>query len=95
MKGQEIMHDPRIIIVEDDAVIAELIEFNLQNDGYETKGFRDGPSMLAALPQLLPISLIILDIMLPGPDGFEICRLLKRRPQSRIYSRPDADGSQY
>jgi DNA-binding response OmpR family regulator len=33
------MHDPRIIIVEDDAVIAELIEFNLQNDGYETKDY--------------------------------------------------------
>lgn len=75
------MHDPRIIIVEDDAVIAELIEFNLQNDGYETRSFRDGPSMLAALPQLLPISLIILDIMLPGPDGFEICRLLKEDPK--------------
>ena len=74
------MHDPRIIIVEDDAVIAELIEFNLQNDGYDTKGFRDGPSMLSALPQLMPVSLIVLDIMLPGPDGFEICRLLKSDP---------------
>lgn len=74
------MHEPRIVIVEDDAVIAELIEFNLQNDGYETRSFRDGPSMLATLPQLQPVSLIVLDIMLPGPDGFEICRLLKSNP---------------
>lgn len=74
------MQDPRIIIVEDDALIAELIEFNLQNDGHATASFRDGPSMLAALPGLMPVSLFILDIMLPGPDGFEICRLLKNDP---------------
>lgn len=75
------MHEPRIIIVEDDAVIAELIEFNLQNDGYDTRSFRDGPAMLAALPELNPVSLFVLDIMLPGMDGFEICRLLKSDPQ--------------
>ena len=75
------MQDPRIIIVEDDAIIAELIEFNLQNDGHATASFRDGPSMLTALPELMPVSLFILDIMLPGPDGFEICRLLKSEPE--------------
>ena len=71
----------RIIVVEDDAVIAELIEFNLQNNGYDTRSFRDGPSMLRALPQLMPVSLIVLDLMLPGPDGFEICRMLKDDPK--------------
>ena len=75
------MQDPCIVIVEDDAVIAELIEFNLQNDGYVTSSFRDGPSMMAALPALMPVSLFILDIMLPGPDGFEICRQLKSDPE--------------
>jgi len=74
------VHEPRIIIVEDDAVIAELIEFNLQNDGYDTRSFRDGPAMLDALPDLKPVSLFVLDIMLPGMDGFEICRLLKSDP---------------
>ena len=71
------MNEARIVIVEDDAMIAELIEFNLQNDGYDTRRFGDGPSMLAALPQLMPVALFILDIMLPGPDGFEILKIIK------------------
>ncbi len=71
------LSEPLIIIVEDDSVIAELLEFNLQNNGYRTRSFRDGPAMLAELSSLMPVSLFILDIMLPGPDGFEICRLLK------------------
>jgi len=75
------MYDPLIVIVEDDTTIAELIEFNLQNDGYQTRRFPDGPSMLAALSQLAPVSLFILDVMLPGPDGFEICKILKSKPE--------------
>lgn len=75
------MYDPLIVIVEDDATIAELIEFNLQNDGYQTRRFPDGPSMFAVLPQLAPISLFVLDVMLPGPDGFEICKTLKSNPE--------------
>lgn len=73
------MNEARIVIVEDDTMIAELIEFNLQNDGYDTRRFGDGPSMLAALPQLMPVALFILDIMLPGPDGFEILKIIKSR----------------
>ncbi len=74
------MRDPLIVLVEDDATIAELIEFNLQNDGYQTRRFADGASMLAVLPQLMPVSLFILDVMLPGLDGFEICKILKDSP---------------
>lgn len=71
---------PLIVLVEDDAVIAELLEFNLQNEGYATRSFRDGPAMFAALPGLGPVALFILDIMLPGMDGFEICASLKKDP---------------
>lgn len=78
------MYDPLIVIVEDDATIAELIEFNLQNDGYQTRRFPDGPSMFAVLPQLVPVSLILLDVMLPGPDGFEICKTLKSHPDLEL-----------
>lgn len=74
------MSEPLIVIVEDDATIAELIEFNLKGDGYATRSFGDGFSMLAALPQLKPVSLIVLDVMLPGIDGFEILRRLKADP---------------
>jgi two-component system alkaline phosphatase synthesis response regulator PhoP len=76
------MNEARIVIVEDDTMIAELIEFNLQNDGYDTRRFGDGPTMLAALPQLMPVALFILDIMLPGPDGFEILKRLKSNPET-------------
>jgi DNA-binding response OmpR family regulator len=74
------MSDPFIVVVEDDATIAELIEFNLHNDGYNTRSFGDGPSMLKALPELPAVSLFVLDIMLPGLDGFEILKRLKQNP---------------
>jgi two-component system alkaline phosphatase synthesis response regulator PhoP len=80
------MYDLRIVIVEDDPVIAELLKFNLENDGFIAFVFDNGQSMINALPQLAPVSLFILDIMLPGMDGFEICRLLKN--DSRLDSVP-------
>ena len=84
MKGRSNMNESRIVIVEDDAMIAELIEFNLQNDGYDTRSFGDGPGMLAALPQLMPVALFILDVMLPGPDGFEILKQIKSNPDLEL-----------
>lgn len=71
---------PLVVLVEDDAVIAELLAFNLQNEGYRTRSFRDGQSLLGTMPGLGAIALFILDIMLPGMDGFEICAQLKRDP---------------
>ncbi len=70
-------NSPLIVLVEDDAVIAELIEYNLTSEGFEVKSFRNGAAMLAALPGIEGICLFILDIMLPGMDGFEICRHIK------------------
>ena len=78
------MFDVRIIVVEDDPLIAELIEFSLQNDGYEVFVFTEGQSMLNALPQLIPVSLFVLDIMLPGMDGFEISLILKNDTQFEV-----------
>ncbi|MDD2580057.1 MAG: response regulator transcription factor [Eubacteriales bacterium] len=69
-----------IIIVEDDRIISELIIFNLQNEGYQVRGFTSGQALLSALaaePEW-PVSLFILDIMLPGMDGFAICRALRQ-----------------
>ena len=74
------MFDLQIVIVEDDPIIAELIAFNLQNEGYSTLVFNEGQSMIDALPQLGQVSLFMLDIMLPGQDGFEICKILKSNP---------------
>lgn len=71
---------PEIVMVEDDAVISELISFNLQNEGYAVCRFPDGKSLFKMLSQEKEplISLFILDIMLPGMDGFEICAALRQ-----------------
>lgn len=69
---------PLVVLVEDDAGIAEMIEFNLQNEGYATRSYRDGRSLFQDLPGLPPVSLFILDLMLPDMDGFEICSRLRR-----------------
>lgn len=69
---------PIVVLVEDDAGIAEMIEFNLQNEGYATRSYRDGKSLFAELGDLPAIALFILDLMLPDMDGFEICARLRK-----------------
>ncbi|NLW12351.1 MAG: response regulator transcription factor [Clostridiaceae bacterium] len=74
------MVEPVIVLVEDDAVISELIEFNLKNEGYAVQCYRSGDQLLADidLKNDIEVSLFILDIMLPGIDGFELCRRLRK-----------------
>jgi len=74
------MGNAAILLVEDDSTIAELLEYNLKNGGYEVKGFRDGQALFRALPNLPPPDLFILDLMLPGISGFDICAQLRRDP---------------
>ncbi len=74
------MANPLVCIVEDDAVIAELLAFNLAGGGYDTCSFREGQSMFSSLdkePSRVP-DLFLLDLMLPGMDGFEICRRIRQ-----------------
>lgn len=73
------MNKQRILIVEDEADIRELLAFNLQREGYaalETGNGRDGLDMARAQRP----DLILLDVMLPGMDGFSVCRELERDP---------------
>ncbi|NLB08256.1 MAG: response regulator transcription factor [Clostridiales bacterium] len=75
------MAKPKIIIVEDDAVIAELIQYNLQTENYDTLVFDSGQELFPALEaQKIEPLLFILDIMLPGMDGFAICTRLRNMP---------------
>jgi len=68
---------PVVILVEDDAAIAELIEYNLRSEGFSVHKFSRGAEMLKALPQYADVVLFILDVMLPEIDGFEICRRIR------------------
>ena len=71
-----------VLIVEDEADIAELIAFHLSRDGYESRIAGSGRGALDSVNRETP-DLIILDIMLPDLDGLEVCRRLKRDPALR------------
>jgi two-component system phosphate regulon response regulator PhoB/two-component system alkaline phosphatase synthesis response regulator PhoP len=65
-----------IAIVDDEPDIVDLVSINLQRAGFEIKGFGDALAFLKFLERRLP-DLVILDVMLPDMDGFEVCRHMK------------------
>ncbi len=71
-----------ILVIEDDPDIREIIEYNLKREGYRVFSEADGESGLAAARKSAP-DLVVLDLMLPGMDGVEICRRLKEDPVTR------------
>ncbi|MCI0651824.1 MAG: response regulator [Planctomycetes bacterium] len=66
----------RVTVVEDEADIREVIEYNLARDGYEVTSVPDGEEGLKKIRKDSP-DLVVLDLMLPGLDGIEVCRKLK------------------
>jgi DNA-binding response OmpR family regulator len=68
----------RILIVEDEAAIAGAVAYALKREGFETRVAADGEAGLRLAEQIHP-DLVILDLMLPGLGGLEVCRLLRRR----------------
>jgi DNA-binding response OmpR family regulator len=73
-----------VLIIEDDADIAEGLKYNLERDGLSTVIAATGEQgLVEALNQRNPPVLIILDLMLPGMSGSELCRRLRREPQTR------------
>lgn len=70
---------PVIFIVEDDEDIARLISHNLQAAGFEVQSFVSGASVLSEAVREMP-ALFLLDVMLPGTDGFELCRHIRQTP---------------
>lgn len=73
----------RILIVDDDANIAELISLYLMKECYETQIVGDGEEALRTFPVFKP-HLILLDLMLPGMDGYQVCRELRMTSQVPI-----------
>jgi DNA-binding response OmpR family regulator len=67
----------KIAIVEDEAELASLIDYNLARSGFETKILNGSDRTLDDLEEWNP-DLIVLDVMLPGQDGFEVCRRIRR-----------------
>jgi DNA-binding response OmpR family regulator len=69
----------RIAIVEDEAELASLIDYNLSRQGYQVQILGGSRGTLKSLEQWKP-DLIVLDVMLPETDGFELCRLIRQSP---------------
>jgi DNA-binding response OmpR family regulator len=68
----------RVLVVEDEETILDFVEMGLRYEGFEAEVARDGPSALTAFSQRRP-DLVVLDLNLPGLDGLEVCRQIRRR----------------
>jgi DNA-binding response OmpR family regulator len=66
----------RILVVEDDATVAEVVLSYLERAGFDVQSAADGPAGLAAARRDAP-DLVVLDVMLPGLDGIEVCRRMR------------------
>lgn len=67
----------KILLVDDEPNIVEFLELGLLNDGFEVKTAHDGMSAVTLAKQFQP-HIVVLDVMMPGMDGFEVCRMLKK-----------------
>lgn len=76
------MSKTRILIVEDDTDILHLLTYNIRSAGFEVMTATDGYTALAIVRQDMP-HLVVLDLMIPGIDGFEVCRELKQNTQTK------------
>ena len=72
----------KVLIVEDEPDILELVSYNLEQAGFEVIAAESGEEGLRLAEEKLP-SLVALDLMLPGLDGLEVCRLLKQKARTR------------
>ncbi|MEW6595422.1 MAG: response regulator [Thermodesulfobacteriota bacterium] len=77
----------KVLIVEDDEYIAELLRYWFSRAGYLTRTVADGLAACSMVQQERP-DVILLDLMLPGLDGREVCRLIRRHGDIRIASIP-------
>jgi DNA-binding response OmpR family regulator len=73
----------KILIVEDELTLQETLAYNLKQQGYAVETASDGKSAIEKAKLIKP-DLILLDIMLPGIDGFEVCRILRQEMNTPI-----------
>lgn len=77
------MEDTRILVIEDEPIVAEVVERYLRRDGYDVRAETDGTSGLDTFESYRP-DLVVLDLMLPGMDGMEVCRRVRANSQTPI-----------
>ena len=83
LAGENAMTKPKILVVDDEEDIRELISLNLERESFEVIGVETGEQALAQARTRQP-ALVILDLMLPGIDGLEVCKKLKADPRTQL-----------
>jgi DNA-binding response OmpR family regulator len=73
------MTTPAILLVDDEPNIVMSLEFLMRKNGYQVGIARNGTEALAAISQT-PYDLVLLDVMMPDVDGYQVCRQLRQRP---------------
>ncbi|MCZ8522110.1 MULTISPECIES: response regulator transcription factor [Paenibacillus] len=73
----------RIMLVDDEPNILQFLELGLQNEGFEVRTAPDGMTAITIAKEFQP-HIAILDVMMPGMDGFEVCRMLKKTEQLAV-----------
>ena len=74
------MSGEKIVVVEDEPDILEVLSFNLQREGFEVMSVSSGPEGIRMIEQERP-DLVLLDLLLPGVDGLDICRHVRSEPE--------------
>ena len=73
---------PRVLIVEDEAALVTMLRYNLEREGFEVAEAIDGEEALLRIAERKP-DVVLLDWMLPLVSGIEVCRQIRRAPQTR------------
>ena len=80
---REVDRRPAVLLVEDEAGIVELMRDFLESEGFKVDAVGDGAAAVEALRRR-PVDCVLLDVMLPGESGFEVCRRLRSESQVPI-----------
>lgn len=75
--------NPKVLVVEDEPALADALEYSLSRQGYEVSVAGDGVKALEVARQVHP-DLVVLDVMLPHLDGYEVCRILRQETSAPI-----------
>ena len=81
------MGKPKILVVEDERTIAELLRGRLERDGYDVRVASDGLAACRAVGEARP-DLILLDLLLPVLDGWEVCSIVRTLPDPGVSTGP-------
>ncbi|MFQ6079694.1 MAG: response regulator transcription factor [Thermodesulfobacteriota bacterium] len=76
------MNQKKILIVEDETNLAKVIQFNLERAGYRTEGASDGAEAMEKI-DLSPPDLVLLDLLIPSIDGWEVARRIRGNPETK------------